>query len=181
MPYRRKGSRRFWWPILLLIAAVALRAATTRPSPPRDPQQLVSVERVVDGDTLIVAGGMRVRLIGINTPELARDGRPDEPGAIEARDFLQNAVTGRAISLGFDREPFDKYGRRLAYVYDHGKLINEEIIRAGLSRAQTQYHYNSAMKTRFLRAEHEAQGRGAGQWSEAAGPASTGAADFQNE
>ena len=163
------------------MAAIALRAATPHPSPPRDPQQLVSVERVVDGDTLIVAGGMRVRLIGINTPELARDGRPDEPGAIAARDFLQHAVSGRAISLGFDREPFDKYGRRLAYVYDHGQLINEEIIRAGLSRAQTQYRYSSAMKTRFRRAEREAQDRRVGQWSKTAGPASTGAADFQNE
>ena len=60
-------------------------------------------------------------------------------------------------------------------------MINEEIIRAGLSRAQTQYRYSSAMKTRFRRAEREAQDRRVGQWSKTAGPASTGAADFQNE
>src|SRR5438552_3085981 len=142
MPFRRRLDRRLWLPVIVL-AVAALLQFTTRPVPvPRDPQQLTTVERVVDGDTLIIAGGQRVRLLGINTPELARDGRPAEPWALEARDFLNHAVSGREISLGFDREPFDKYGRRLAYVYRQGKLINEEIIRAGLSRAETKYRYS---------------------------------------
>ena len=167
MPYRRRSQRWVWLSLLLLAAACCWLMTASRPVVPRDPHQLVTVERVIDGDTLIISGGQRVRLIGIDTPELARDGQPDEPGADAARQFLTDTVAGRSVSLGFDREPFDKYGRRLAYVYDRGRMINEEIIRAGLGRAQTQYGYHSAMKTRFRRAEREARDRRAGLWSDA--------------
>jgi micrococcal nuclease len=125
----------------------------------------VTVRRVIDGDTLVLAGGERVRLIGIDTPELARDGRSAEPGAEAARDFLRDAVEGREVTLGFDREERDQYGRHLAYVYHDGRLINEEIIRHGHSRARTSYRFHPAMKDRFRRAEREAREAGKGMWS----------------
>lgn len=171
MTFRRRVDRRLWLPALVLIVAALLQFVARDPSVPRDPEQLTTVQRVVDGDTLILAGSQRVRLLGINTPELGRDGRPAEPWAEEARRFLQSAVEGREISLGFDRESYDKYGRRLAYVYRRGTLINEEIIRAGWSRAETKYRYSESMKVRFRRAEREARDRQAGLWSEDHGAA----------
>jgi micrococcal nuclease len=184
MTFRRRVDRRLWLPVIVLIVAALLQYLAPTPAVPRDPQQLTAVERVVDGDTLIIAGGQRVRLLGINTPELARDGRPAEPWADEARKFLQSAVEGRDISLGFDREHSDKYGRWLAYVYLQGTLINEEIIRAGWSRAETKYRYSEAMKVRFRRAEREARDQRAGMWSAdhgTAGGPSLDAEEFQNQ
>jgi micrococcal nuclease len=165
MPSRR--LLRQWLVAAIVLALLWLLRATQPVVPPAgDPSLTVRIRRVVDGDTLVLESGERVRLIGIDTPELARDGRPAEPWAEEARDYLRQAVDGGGISLGFDREERDQYGRRLAYVYRQGRLINEEIIRQGLSRAKTVYHYSPAMKERFLRAEREAREARRGIWSQ---------------
>jgi micrococcal nuclease len=163
--WARRNLRR--WVLLTACGAAILSLRFfSRPAPfARDPQQMFRVERVIDGDTLRLPGGERVRLLGIDTPELARDGKPAEPLAQAARDFLNSAVDGREISLGFDREARDKYGRQLAYVYVQGTLINEEIIRAGFSRAETRFPYQASMKARFRRAEREARERQRGLWS----------------
>lgn len=156
----------------MALLLIVLRCWPTAAAPLGDPHQLLAVERVVDGDTLILHGGHRVRMLGIDTPELERDGRASEPWSEVARDFLQALVAGRTVSLGFDQEPFDAYGRRLAYVYLQGSLINEEIIRAGYSPARTGFPYSAAMKDRFRRAEREAREQRRGLWSEesSAGP-----------
>lgn len=82
----------------------------------------VSVQRVVDGDTLKLHDGRSVRLIGINTPELAHHGRNIEPFAQAARQRLQALVneSGGRISLQVGSEARDHYGRTLAHAYDRG-------------------------------------------------------------
>src|SRR5262245_104184 len=100
------------------------------PSSPRqysDEQALV--ERVVDGDTMVIAGGDRVRLIGVDTPETHHPTKPAEPFGQEAFAFTRRMVEGRQVVLRFDPgEIKDRYGRTLAYVYVDGQFLNEELL-----------------------------------------------------
>lgn len=126
---------------------------------------MVRVERVVDGDTLKLDGGVRVRLMGIDTPEIAHDGQPDEPWGREAAEWLKQRLTGKRVRLEYDREREDRYGRTLAFVYLGDVLINEEIVREGFGRAETRYPYSSEMKRRLTAAEDEARAAGRRMWS----------------
>lgn len=165
MPRRpNRWLRRIGLPVMLIAIFLLARWAPRAPTVPGDPQQVYRVVRVVDGDTLLLPDKLRVRLLGIDTPERARDGQPAEPLAEEAKRFLEEFVADKPISLGFDQDPFDDYGRRLVYVYHRGVLVNEEIIRAGYSRAETGFPYSDAMKQKFRRAEHEAKDRRRGLW-----------------
>ena len=123
------------------------------------------VKRVVDGDTLLLADGQRVRLIGIDTPETKRPDSPVEPLGPEASQFTTSLVGEGQVRLEFDRERLDQYHRLLAYVYlPDGRLLNEEIIRAGFSEAETHYPFRNDMKQRFRAAEEEARAEGRGLW-----------------
>jgi len=126
---------------------------------------VVIVQRVVDGDTLLLEEGTRVRLIGVDTPESVAPNRPVEPLGTEAAEFTRSQVEGRHVTLGFDRERRDRYRRILAYVYVDDRLLNEELIRAGFSRAETRFPYDPEMKRRFRTAEDEARGAHRGLWA----------------
>lgn len=87
-----------------------------------------------DGDTLLLADGRRLRLIGINTPELGRDGRRPEPGALAARDRLRQILfaSGQQVQLRFDRERHDRYGRLLAHAFlADGQNLTELLLSGG--------------------------------------------------
>ena len=128
-------------------------------------QAVVRVRRVVDGDTLLLTNGERVRLLGVDTPETKKEGTPVQPFGPEASEFTRGMVEGKVVTLVFDRERYDKYGRVLAFVYVNGICLNEELIRQGLSAAQLQYPYRSDMKQQFARAEVEAREHRRGLWS----------------
>jgi micrococcal nuclease len=131
------------------------------------------VRRVVDGDTLLLANQARVRLIGADTPECVKPNSPVEPFGPEATDFANQFVAQAegAVRLQFDRERIDRYGRFLAYVWADDRMLNEELIRAGLATAETGFGYSSAMKRRFRRAEDEAKAGRRGIWSPGVAPA----------
>ncbi|MFV1997473.1 MAG: thermonuclease family protein [Acidiferrobacterales bacterium] len=96
--------------------------------------ETVRVRQVVDGDSLRLVDGRKVRLIGINTPELARDGKPDEPLAVRARDALKKIVAGRALTLKLGPDKKDRYGRTLAYVIlPDGSFAGEKLLQTGLA------------------------------------------------
>ena len=93
-------------------------------------QEVYTVQRVVDGDTLKLSNGERVRLIGVdapessNNPKLRRDVKRTGQVANEiigmgkrAKKFTQNLIKGKTVRLEFDVQQRDKYGRLLAYVY----------------------------------------------------------------
>lgn len=157
--------------VLLVLAAVGLHrlffAAESSGDFPYDSERLWRVERVVDGDTVRLEGGQRVRLIGVDTPELYPPELPPEPLAQEATDFTRQVIEGRRVRLDFDRERRDQYRRILAYVYVGDQLLNEELIRAGFSPAVTRFPYRAAMKRRFQAAEAEARAARRGIWAEA--------------
>lgn len=169
-PYRR--SRRpwlYWLCVVLLLAAAsywAPRPPGEEPSPLAEGTHLV--RRVVDGDTLLLASGHRVRLQGIDTPETVREGYPVEPWGPEASAFTKQFVReadGR-VRLTFGNERLDRYDRFLAFVWHGERMLNEELVRAGLANARLDYRYSAAMKRRLKTAENEAKAARRGMWSE---------------
>jgi micrococcal nuclease len=109
-----------------------LGACGGEPSPP---PQAALVVQIVDGDTLVLAGGAKVRVLGIDAPELERDGRPADFLAHKARAALGDLTLNKTIALEYDRLRYDHYGRLLAYIRlpDH-TLVNTELVRRGLAR-----------------------------------------------
>lgn len=169
---RSRGGWAFLILIVLLVLARVLRSGhqstpVSSDSPPPAREGIVAVERVVDGDTIRLVGGETVRLIGVDAPESVKPLSPVEPYGPEASAFLETLIRehGYRVRLEFDTRLRDKYGRLLAYVWAGDKLLNEEIIRAGLARAEMQYSYDPVMKERFRLAEAQAQLAGRGIWS----------------
>lgn len=163
---RRKVPLPFW--VVLILAGLALfrsyRTEWNASSPPLVSGSTAFVERVVDGDTLLLADSRRVRLIGVDTPETKHPTRPVEPFGPEASAFTTEHAEHKEVRLEFDKEREDRYHRTLAYVYVGDWFLNEELIRAGFSRAVTKYPFSQAMKRRFLAAEEEARRNHVGIW-----------------
>lgn len=120
------------------------------------------VVHVVDGDTLELEGSQRVRLIGIDTPEYT-DGVP-EPFANEATRFSKDFLADGVVELQFDRQRLDRFNRILAYAWKDGRMLNEELVKAGLATAELQYDYRSDFKRRFEKAETQAKSDSLGIW-----------------
>lgn len=95
----------------------------------------VSVRQVIDGDTVILADNRHVRLIGINTPEIGREGKASELGAEPARDYLSRLLqTQKVVRLRYDQEHKDHYGRTLAHLFlDDGTNIQSLLLHRGLA------------------------------------------------
>ena len=90
------------------------------------------VRWVSDGDTIVLANDLKVRYIGINAPEVARDDHVAEPFAEEAKRFNMKLVKKRKVRLEFDIEPNDRYQRRLAYIFlKDGTFVNSEMLSQG--------------------------------------------------
>lgn len=140
----------------LVVLALLLAA------PPADAQL---VERVIDGDTIVVRGVGRVRLIGVDTPETVDPRRAVEFFGREASAFTKRLLEGQRVRLEYDRERTDRYGRTLAYVYLHdGTFANAEIVRRGYGHAYTRFPFRHL--DRFRRLEREAREAGRGLWAE---------------
>lgn len=155
--------------VAVLVGLQAWRSCRSLPAPQSLAEGIHAVDRVVDGDTLLLAGGQRIRLIGVDTPETVKPDHPIEPWGPEAAEFTRQFVAARPVRLSFDRERLDRFDRYLAYAWVDERLLNEELLRAGLARWEPGYHYSQAMKTRFRRAQQEAQNARRGLWS-AGGP-----------
>ena len=114
------------------------------------------VVRVIDGDTLELETGQKVRLKGINTPEKS------EWLDAEATEFVSELVENRSVEI--ENHGFDKYGRILAYVFVGGRNLNREILERGLG---TLYYYGEdSHYVELKRAEEFARLNGFGLWKE---------------
>jgi micrococcal nuclease len=99
------------------------------------PPQAALVVRVVDGDTLVLAGGAKVRVLGIDAPEMEKEGYPADFLAHQAKAALAELTLDRTVSLEYDRLRYDNYGRLLAYLFLPDRtLVNAELVRRGLAR-----------------------------------------------
>jgi micrococcal nuclease len=129
------------------------------------------VTHVVDGDTIDVSIGGdddTVRYIGIDTPETVKPGTPVQCGGPEAHEFNERLVGGRTVTLRFDAERRDVYGRLLAYVYlprpgTRPLFVNAELARRGLARTLT-IPPNDSFASLFARLGDRAGVRGRGLW-----------------
>jgi len=116
-----------------IVAAVNSKSSSSKSSSPRIERRGL-VTQVIDGDTIVI-DNKRVRLVGIDTPELHPT---PEPGAVEAKQFVEGLCLGKEVGLDVDDiRPKDKYGRTLAVVYiDVGGSwvnLNAELLHRGLA------------------------------------------------
>ncbi len=140
---RRRGTAGL---AALLLIAAALWWREHQPSPlcphPPRPEGIpeATVVDAVDGDTVEVefrGRVVRVRLIGVDTPEL-RDPRPPiRETAQRAAQFTRSRLSGQRVGLEFDVEEHDQYGRLLAYVWVDDRLFNLELLESGYARLYT--------------------------------------------
>ncbi len=146
-------------------------------------QELSIVIKIVDGDTLWVHyGGQRekVGLIGIDTPEskvntnAKRDAKRSGQDiktitamGKRATEYVSSLIKpGDKVTIEFDVEQRDRYGRLLGYVYlSNGKMLNEEIVKAGYANIMTILP-NVKYKDKFLKAYKRARERKRGLWGE---------------
>lgn len=146
-------------------------------APEKSKDELCYVGRVVDGDTLKMSDGERVRLIGVDTPELhysdklLRDAKDSGKSikAIQAMgqkasDFTKSLVDGKKVRLEFDVKRRDRYGRLLAYVYlEDGTFVNAKIVEEGYGKIMT-IRPNVKYSDLFLKLQGEAQEKRKGLW-----------------
>lgn len=119
-----------------LETAVVAQLPPTHHQPPATshrPPATFLVERVIDGDTILIAGGERVRYIGMNCPELRGWNGEPEPYAELAAKRNRQLVEGKQVRLEKDKSERDRYGRLLRYVYLGDRLINAQLVREGLA------------------------------------------------
>ncbi len=134
-----------------------------------------TVERVVDGDTIVAdidGRSERVRLLGIDTPESVAQTRPDQCFGAEASDYLKFLLPeGTAITLIRDTEARDQYDRLLAYVVrsDDQLFVNLDLLERGYAGVLI-YPPNDHYADLFTRAESTAASADVGLWGVCGGP-----------
>jgi micrococcal nuclease len=123
------------------------------------------VRRVVDGDTILLTSGERVRLIGVDTPESVKPGTPVQCYARRASAFTHRLLDGAAVRLVSGAERRDRYGRLLAYVYreSDGLFINAALVRDGYART-LEIAPNTAHAGEFAALASAARRAGKGLW-----------------
>ena len=139
-------------------------AQASCPLPGKLPE--VAVQRVVDGDTVRLSDGRSVRMIGLNTPELAKQGRSDEPFAVVARQRLEALVAASDGHVGLlpGKEGKDRYGRTLAHVYGtDGANLEAQMLAEGLG-FQVAVAPNVDLVSCQQAAERSAREAGLGVW-----------------
>jgi len=125
------------------------------------PPDTARVIQVIDGDTITIEGGYRVRYIGINAPEI----HPQvEDFGIEAWQANRKLVEGKEVRLERDVSETDKYGRLLRYVWVDDILVEAELVRQGLARAKA-YPPDTKYQDYLEQMEAEAREAGRGMWS----------------
>ncbi len=156
-------ARKAMW--LCLCCFISLPALGSTACPAADYDETTRIKYIHDGDTLHLKDGRKVRLIGINTPEVARGNHAAEPFAAEATDALKALFkTSKSISLVYGEEKHDRYERLLAHGFtDNGKNIQAALLNQGHARAIT-FPPNTRFSACYLQQEREARCSKAGLW-----------------
>ncbi len=99
--------------------------------------ETVRYQTIFDGDTILLEDGRKIRLIGINTPEIGRKGRPSEPFAKKAKQKLGFILSSsHRLNLSYDLAKKDRFKRTLAYIYLlDGTDVQAEMLSSGLARS----------------------------------------------
>jgi micrococcal nuclease len=134
----------------------------------KDYGTMVTVSRVVDGDTvevtLAVDGLTEVRLIGEDTPETSHPPYGEQPYGQQAKEFTTSRLEGERVALEFDVEKVDPYRRVLAYVWPpDDSTFNEVLLKEGHAQMAT-FPPNVKYVERFQEAQREAREANRGLW-----------------
>lgn len=126
--------------------------------------QFYSVKTVYDGDTVLLEDGRKIRLLGINTPEVQHKNKMADAGGEQARLWLINKLQHAKVRLEIDAEKTDKYGRTLAHLFIENKEhINLSLLKAGLA-AVSIYPPNLLYVNELVAAENKAEQDQLGIW-----------------
>lgn len=160
---------------------VSVTAPTPRPATATSQPQATAgdaqVVRIVDGDTIDVSIGgqtLRVRYIGINTPETVDPNRPVECMGKEASAANTQLVEGKRVRLEKDVSETDRFGRLLRYVYVGDLFVNAELVRQGYAQVST-FPPDVKYQDLFLKLQTEARDAGRGLWRACSAPTATSA------
>ncbi len=119
--------------------------------------ELIRVQRIIDGDTVVLENGQKLRYIGIDTPER------NECFYKEAMEENKKLVEGKEVRLEKDKSETDKYGRLLRYVWVDNTMINELLVREGFAVANS-YKPDIGRQNILYSAENFAKGENRGLW-----------------
>ncbi|HEX8823559.1 MAG TPA: thermonuclease family protein [Archangium sp.] len=121
------------------------------------------VSRVVDGDTVVLQSGERVRYLLVDTPEST--GGKQECFGSQARDFNRSLVEGRLVRLTYGEACTDRYGRLLAYVTVEGQEVNTLLAERGYACTLYVPPAGESRRSEFQALESSARRAGRGMWS----------------
>jgi len=146
--------------LLFSVAAVAATGKCTYAAP----SKWVVVERVIDGDTVVAQDLGKIRLLGLDTPEVSSRTARLDPYGPEATRFTRRILLNQRVRLEWNERRKDDYGRWLAYLFlENGAFFNEMLVREGLAVATPSRDDRYA--SRLLAAEDTARQKGLGVWS----------------
>ena len=135
------------------VLAVALLVFTLYPS-----FKGIRVSEVTDGDTIVLNNGKVIRYVGIDAPE------EGEPFCWDATEANRKLLEGGGLTLEYDIDKRDRYGRVLAYVWIDSFLVNAELVRRGLASVYT-FSPNFKYRDRLVSLQKEARETRKGIWS----------------
>ena len=153
---RRVSLRQAVW--LLLVAPMLAGC----PEEPVCGPDWAVVESVIDGDTIILADGTRVRYLMVDTPEATTKTECYGP---EATEYNTSVVGGREVELRYDAQCRDKYGRLLAYVLVAGREVNAMLIERGYGCVLHIPPNGSESLERYSALQEDAENAGRGLWA----------------
>jgi micrococcal nuclease len=143
--------------IILVLGALVIGAYLALTTEPLSDEEY-EVAEVIDGDTIKLESGDRVRLIGINTPETG------QPFYEEATSKLEELIGDNPVTLKKDVENKDQYGRLLRYVYVNDTFVNLEMVRSGMANSY-EFEPNVKHSSEFEEAQQEARNAEKGLWT----------------
>ncbi|MFH1333382.1 MAG: thermonuclease family protein [archaeon] len=142
--------------LLFLLIIVLISGCTTGNITKEGPY---IVTKVVDGDTLDLDNGQRIRFSGINTPETG------ECYYQEAKDRLKELILNKEVYTERDKSDKGAYGRYLRYLYLDDMMINEEIVKEGYAKVYDKYKDDTKRYDQLKEAEAIAKSQNLGVWS----------------
>lgn len=132
-------------------------------------EEEVKVIRVIDGDTIEIEGGVKVRYIGVDTPEVVDPRTVPQCYGAEASVENRALVEGKSVKLEKDISETDKYGRLLRYVFTGDIFVNEHLVRQGFAYSSS-YPPDIKYQNQFTEAQKEASTNNRGLWNACLNP-----------
>ena len=154
---------------ILVLFSFCSRTPTSEQLKSQDQASYCPIKKFVDGDTYWLddgtTDGVKVRLIGINSPEPRNYFKmKEEPYGKEASTFMKKLIGSEKVRIELDVQEQDQYGRLLAYCYfEDGRMVNEEMVKAGYAQVAT-YPPNVKYENLFYKAQVYARENKKGMW-----------------